>query len=201
MGVKKPRHKKRPEKVAIFLTRHRKVADEYLTNGLNKMQAMRTCGYSDQTSRHAQHTVFGNKFVIDYLAEKQASIQKKYELTEDWIIQRMMKLADSNNILAPFKRKDEDGGLYWDFSEATQEDLSVITGMMTETYYEGKGEDRKAIRKFKIEVPDPKGALDSLMRRMGLFNDKLDVKGEVNFVERLQRGRERARAKMGEERE
>lgn len=201
MGVKKPRHKKRIQSPPAFSPRHKQVADEYLANGFNKTQAMRACGYSDKSSLQRHAIVFKNPHVIAYLEEKKAKLKQKYELSEEWVISRLMKIADSNNILAPYKKVGADGELYWDFTDATQEELSVITGLMTETYTEGRDEGRRFVKKFKIEIADPKAALDSLARRLGLFNDKITVQGEVSFVERLQRGRERARLKKEEERE
>ena len=48
------------------------------------------------------------------------------------------------------------------------------------------------VKKVRFKMGDKKSALDSLARHFGMFNDKLDISGEVSLVERLQAGRARA---------
>jgi hypothetical protein len=177
----------------------RRAADAYIDNGFrNKLNAMRIAGYADTTaSAAANKVVFHQPKVIAYIEAARERLQRKYDVTKDFVVQRMARLANSGEILAKYRYTAEDGSLYWDFTDATADDLSVISGMTVETYADGRGDEKVMVKKFKIDVPDPKGALDSLARVIGLFNDKVTVQGEVSLIERLQRGRERAKAKDG----
>jgi len=166
--------------------------DFYFENGFNKQEAMLSAGWAEVTAKTDTTRFFTREDVKGEIARRQAKLAKKHELTTDWIITRLMRIANASESLAKFKRVSEDGMLYWDFADATPEDLKVISGLMTESYQDGRGKEAKIIKKFKIKERDEKGALDSLARIKGMFDDKMTVAGELSLVERLQRGRKRA---------
>lgn len=174
--------------------KHKRVVDEYMVNGNKKGPALLKCGYSATTANGNPASVFDRAEVIAEIEKRKAKLDVKYELTEEWIIQRMMHIANAGEVLAKFKKVNHKGELYWDFTGATAKDLAVISEMTTDTYMEGRGEDGRAVKKVSVKASDPKSALDSLMRHKGMFNDKVTHAGEVSLVERLQRGRERARS-------
>ncbi len=83
--------------------------------------------------------------------------------------------------------------LTWDFTDATLEELSLINDMKIDSYSEGRGQQARAVKRFKINCGDPKAALDSLARILGAFNDNMTIKGELSMVERLHAGRARVK--------
>ena len=167
--------------------------DFYFENGFNQEQAMLSGGYAVSTARHAPHDCFSNEGVKAEIARRKAKIAAKHDLTVDWIVKRLMRIASASESLTKFKKIDKSGHLYWSFKGATPEDLEVISGLMTESYRDGRGKEAHIIKKFKINSRDEKGALDSLARIKGLFDDKITVQGELSLVERLQRGRKRVK--------
>ena len=171
-----------PEKVLILV-------DSYLNNGFNKKDALITAGYSPKSAQFHVHNVFEKPEVKAELLRRQGNAKKKYELDEDWVITRLMRIANTPEILAKFKRVDSEGQLMWDFTGATEEDLAAIEGFSSEHYTDGRGKDARQVKKFKIDKSDVKGALDSLCRRLGLFNDKITVGAETDLIERIHRGR------------
>lgn len=175
-----------------LLASWKRAIDAYMENGGNKRQALLTAGFGETTAHGNPASVFNKPEVIEEIRRRKQLLEITYELTEDWVIQRLMRLANSGEILAPFRKKHRDGSLYWDFTDATEQELSVISGMTVDTYVEGKGAEAQTVKKFKIDVPDPKGALDSLARKLGMFKDNVAVTGELSLIERIQRGRERA---------
>lgn len=157
----------------------------------SKVAACRAAGYAHAVGY--VHRLFTNPLVVAEINRRWAKMRKKYDLNEDWVIQRLMRIADSGDLLAPYKKVNEAGELYWDF-EGIDEDpdaMAVIQSMTVETYVEGRGKEARTVKKFRVEAAEPKGALDSLCRRLGLFNDKMNVSGELNVVELLQQGRKR----------
>ena len=164
----------------------------YFENGFNKQEAMLSAGWAEVTAKTDTTRFFTREDVKEEIARRQAKLAKKHELTTDWIITRLKRISNASEALTKFKKVDEDGNLYWDFTGATQEDLKVISEFITESYKDGRGKNAKIVRKFKLKARDEKGALDSLARIKGMFDDKMTVEGELSLVERLQRGRKRA---------
>jgi hypothetical protein len=187
-----------PHKPQTKLT-HRQLAaiDAYFANGFNKAAALLEGGYKASCSQGYTKRFFDMPLVVAEVERRRAKIEKKHDLTNDWIVKRLMRIADAPAILAKFKQVGDDGALFWDFTGATEEELAVVQELMTDIYVEGRGASARAIKKFKVGVADAKAALDSLARIQGMFNDKIKVEGEISLVERLQKGR--ARVKRGNE--
>jgi len=173
--------------------KQRKLVDEYFVD-FNKSAAARRAGYSVSSVEEPKHRGkgFEHPAVKKEIERRQAKVQAKYDLNEDWVIQRLMRIADAGAILAKFKKVEPDGTLSWNFKGATQEELAVINDLSVETYVEGRGDGAREVKKFKIGVSDVKGALDSLCRRLGLFQDKMQLSGDAALVERLQNARTRS---------
>ncbi len=165
------------------------LAVQYLLDGSNRSDALRMAGYTENTALKRQELIFGHPAVKTEIERRQARMRKKYELTEDWVVERLMLIGDSNNILAKFKKVDGKA-LSWDFTGATQEDLAAIGELVVTTHRERGGAE---VTSFKAGALDPKGALDSLARKLGMFKDKVELSGELSLVERITRGRERVR--------
>jgi len=172
--------------------RQRAALDEYFNNNFNKTKALEAAGY-----RHAGVycvNFFANPHVEAEVNRRMALREKKQELSKDWIVQRLMRIATTHEVLAKFKKVQDDGSLAWDFSDATQEELQLVGNLSTEIVALGRGKNKQWVKKFKIEVESAKSALDSLARIEGLFKDNVTVNGQLSLVERLQKGRERAAA-------
>ena len=121
---------------------------------------------------------------------QQSRLRKKYHLDEDWVVERMMRLADAGETLSKFKKVTKGGGLEWDFTGATPEELVAINDIVTTTRTEKGG---GKVVTCKIGYTDPKAALDSLMRKLGLFKDGLDLPGVISLVDRINAGRNQSR--------
>ena len=167
--------------------------DEYL-KGKSKTDAMLIAGYSEGTARgRGPMLVFGREDVKAEIAKRQKGARVKYDIDRDWVVQRLAAIADAPAVLAKFKKINSDGTLYYDFTGATEAELELVDSITTETYMEGRGDDAREIRKFKITVNDRQRALDGLARIFGFNKDSLDVKGKLTLVERLQQGRKRVK--------
>ena len=165
-------------------------AIHYYMIGMTKKDALVKAGYSQNTARANAESVFGREVVAKELAKRQLALRKKQKLSEEWVIERYMKIADAGVVLAKFKKVLPSGKLDWDFTGATEEELGLINDLaVTATV----GEDGSEATYNKIGTSDPLGALNSLARVQGMFKDKVSFEGEVSLVDRITRGRERAR--------
>jgi len=157
--------------------------------GATKTDSMRMAGHSEKSARISHSRAFKNPVVVKEIERQQEKLRKKYELDEDWVIQRLMRIADSGTILAKFKKVQSDGSLDWDFTGATEDELASINELTVITTETEKG----VVTKMKIGSESPKAALDSLCRKLGLFQDITINIGEVSLADRITRGRERSR--------
>lgn len=169
--------------------RYTNLARHYYDCG-NKREACRRAGFEPSYANQ----VFRKPQVIHEMERLKKKMDAKFELNAEWITQRLMRMAEAGLTLAKFKKVDTDGQLYWDFTGATPEELSVITSLTTDTYVEGRGKNGQVVKKFKIGITDPKMALDSLARIQGLFKDKTEITAEAELVDALLEGRRRVAA-------
>ena len=177
--------------------KHMRVLDFWFENHCrSKAAAMMKAGYAKMTARdQAESMVFGRPEVKEEIERRQAQLRKDNELTVNWVIERLQAVASAPEKLAKYITVTEDGKLDWDFTEASIEDLSLINDMTVETFMRGRGrgDHPSDVKKFKIGISDRKGALDSLARILGMFDDSMTLKGELTMVERLHAGRARVK--------
>jgi len=162
----------------------------YFENGFKKTKALITAGYAKTTATLRPGVVFDHPLVVAEIERRKAKMAKKHELTQDWIIERFMKLANAGETLAKFKVVQADGSLMWDFNDANEEELALVQELGVEYYTEGRGKEAIEVKKFRVKQPDVHAALIALARHLGLFNDTIEIKGSL--VERIQAGRDRA---------
>jgi len=170
----------------------RRAIDFYFENGFVAKQAMISAGYAKNTATYNPGRWSQQPQVIKEIARRQKVLADRHEVTQDWVIERLKRIADAPAILAKYKKVTEDGQLAWDFTDATQEDLAVINELATDMYSEGRGKGAKIIKKMKIGSSDPMAALNALCRHLGMFNDKVTVEGELSLIERIQAGRKQS---------
>jgi len=170
--------------------KYKAAADAFLTNGGNKYKAMLTAGYTATSADKRASTVFGRPEVIEYINQQKVLAAERHELTQDWIIERLMDLANSGRVLAKYKKVQEDGSIAWDFTGISEAELSVIQAIGVDYYTEGRGPDGVTVKKFRIKEPDVRQALVDLGRTMALFTDKVEVSGDL--AERLREGQRQA---------
>ncbi len=174
--------------------RQNRAIDYWFANGCkNKRDAMKKAGYSDKTAEHMVSIVFDRPEVMEEIERRHTVLRSKNELTLQWVIDRLQGIAATPERLAKYIVVTDDGKLDWDFTNATLEDLTLLNDIAVECYLEGRGEGSRGIKKFKIGRADQKGALDSLARILGAFNDNVTIKGELTMVERLHAGRARVK--------
>lgn len=164
-----------------------RVIDAYFDNNFNQSKAMEAAGYKHGRMYAARF--FRQPAVANEIERRRAKMAEKHNVTQDSIMRELAKMAFSS--LGDLIEVDSEGNGWINLERLSDEQRAAVSEFTVDEYKEGRGEDSRAVKKTKIKFHDKLGALNSLARILGIFNDKLKVEGEISLAERLQRGRNR----------
>ena len=162
--------------------KQQRFVEEYLVD-LNATQAAIRAGYSAKTAEWIGPQLLGKNHVAEAVRTGRAALSKRTEITQDRVLQEYARIAfldprklfNSTGAPKPIHELDDDtaAAIVW---------LDVVQVGNAEV---GVGD----VLKYKLA--DKKGALDSVARHLGMFNDKLDLKVTDALADRLARARKR----------
>ena len=166
-------------------TRHQKVVDGYMVH-YNKTKAMRDAGFSESTSMRAAD-VFDRIDVQMEIQRRQDNMSKKAEVTADYVIKKFKDIveADLGDLLEIF----EDGTARIDFTKATPAHLAALGEFTVDDIKQGRGDDAIPVQRIRVKFHDKLRALEALGRHLGLFNDKIEIKGELDLIRTIENRR------------
>ena len=167
------------------------LVNAYFMLNFKKGKALIAAGYSETTARNNPQKIFEHPAVVDEIARRKAVRAEKAECSEEWLMQQWMKRATAGERLAKYKMVDGDGQIYYDFTDAPQEDLALVSDISFEIINVGRGEAATEIARVKYKIPDEHAALIALARHTGFFNEDQANTG-LSLEERIQAGRDRA---------
>ena len=173
----------------VLNPQHLAVVDNYFENGFDRYQAMTDAGYAHKTARARNQTIFERPEVVAEVAWRREQMARRWEVTQENLLGELAKLAFSNLPDIMEKIRQSDGGL--DLSGLEEQERAAIAEFIVEDFVTGRGEWTENVRKVKIKTHDKLGAIDKLMRHLGLYNDKLNIQGEINILDKLNAGRAR----------
>lgn len=110
--------------------------------------------------------------VAGRLAELQAAVAERHEITIDKIVRELALIGFAN--MLDYMRTQEDGSAYVDLSKLTREQAAAIGEVTSETYLEGKGEDAKTVKRTKFKLSDKRSALVDLGKHLGMFPQQIN---------------------------
>lgn len=134
------------------------IINHYFSCGFNKDEAWRRAG-----KKHAQELswkFFRRPEVKAEIARRMKKMEKKTELSQNMLIDRLVSIVESYFALSKYKKVDEKGKLFWDFTGATPEELIAVNDLE------------------KSGALDPNTAIDKLVRILGMYKDKLEHTGK-----------------------
>jgi len=162
--------------------KQQRFVQEYLVD-LNATQAAIRAGYSKATAQQQGSRLLLNVVVAEAIAEGQAAVAKRNEITVDRVVAAIGKIAFGD----PRKMFGPDGRLLppheWDDDTA-----ATIDGFEVVTQNAGEGMVEHVA---KVKRTDRARGLDMLMRHLGAYNDKLELTGFDKLGERLERAAKR----------
>ena len=137
---------------------------EYLKD-LNATKAAIRAGYSENRASEIGYQLLQKTTVSKAIADAMARRIKRTEVTQDRVVQEYARLAFSN--MRDFVDLSQGGIAIRDISNLSEDEQRCIAEVSETTTKDGGS--------VKFKLHDKKGALDSLARHLGMFNDKLSV--------------------------
>ena len=148
-------------------------ADEYLID-LNATRAYRVAYPSvkkDETARANGSRMLTNANVARYIVERMEERQKRTEITQDRVVQELAAIA--------FARATDYAEVRYNgvnsvvvikpTAELSDEQICAIAGI------------KEGANGIEIKLNDKEKALELLGRHLGMWNDKLDVAGDMDM--------------------
>ena len=168
--------------------KERRVLDRYFLNGFNKKEAMEFAGYGSAATN--TYNFFNRPIVKREIAERRERAREKFEITEDKVLQELAAIAFArlSNVLAI----QEDGSAVIDLNDMGEAERAAISEFVVDEYKDGKGEDARDVKKVKVKFHDKAGALEKIMRHLGMFKDKVELGADADLVAILMEGRKQA---------
>jgi phage terminase small subunit len=194
---------KREKKLLLFV-------NEYMQE-FNATKAAIAAGYSAKTAAQAGSRLLKDVKVKAMIAERtKGAIAKvdaaadaaiaRHAVTTDKIIDALAQMGLAHQVVAKFLKVSTGGDLYYDFTGATPEELLAIQPMLqelvTESYAEGRGENKRDVIRAKIKFVERKGVLELLGRwnKLKLWADSIELLGSDDLIARINAGMRRQEA-------
>lgn len=140
--------------------------DAYLVS-MNATKAAKKAGYSPQTAGSQGHDLLKKPEVIRAIAERIADRRERVELRQDAVVLELARLATSN--MADYMRITPQGDPMIDLTACTREQLGCIQEFTVEDFTEGRGEDKRDVRRVKVKLYNKAQALEGLGKHLGMF--------------------------------
>ena len=173
---------------------------EYLID-LNASQAAIRAGYSARNADKIGSELLGKTRVRAAIGEAQKARERRTLITADRVVGELALIAFSNT--QDYIGATGAGDPFVDLSGLSREQWAAVQEVTVEDFVDGRGKDRRDVRRVKFKLADKRAALVDLGRHLGIFTDKLEHLGKdggpiaielsialrlANAVARLERG-------------
>ncbi len=173
----------------IVNKRQRQFCDEYLID-LNATQAAIRAGYAEKYASTNAHKLLQITAIKEKIDELMAARAKRTEITQDRVLKELAIIAFSN--AADYaavvdeetyvevdgewiKLLDDDGN-----PVMKRTVKPVLTGSLTDEQKRALSVIKKGRDGFEVKPYDKVRALELLGKHLGMFQDKVEVTGEIN---------------------
>jgi phage terminase small subunit len=163
-------------------------AEEYIVD-LNATQAAIRAGYSERTAKSIGQENLTKPDLQEYIQNLMDERSKRTEITADMVLREYAKIGFSN-ITDYLKVSVKPRPVTIETAEGStmiMEDMQGVDLFDTDTI---DSEKMRAVAEIKqtrdgiaLKLHDKKGALDSMARHLGMFNDKMTVDVNIRKLE------------------
>ena len=153
--------------------RHERFAQE-IAKGKSAEAAYAAAGY--KRDRGAASRLSAKVNIQARVAELLERGAAKAEVTVEKIVAELAKIGFAN--MADYMRPNAAGDPYLDFSRLTREQAAALQEVTVEDFTEGRGEDKRDVRRVKFKLYDKRAALVDLGRHLSMFPTKVEMSGK-----------------------
>lgn len=150
----------------MLTDKQKEFCSQYLVD-LNATQAAIRAGYKARSAAVHAARMLNKANIQEYISELMEEREKRTEITQDMVLKEYAKLA----FFDPQKLYDDSGNLL----PVKQLDKDVAAALVSIEVSEIISDGAVMSMTKKVRVSDKKGALDSVARHLGMFNDRLQV--------------------------
>lgn len=174
------------DKEAKLTDKQARFVEEYLID-LNATQAAIRAGYSEETARQIGAENLTKPVIANAIAAAQKARSERTQITQDRVLQEYAKLGFADLRRAVTWRTNSDQVLM----NQDGEEISCPANIIEINPSEEIDDDTAAALSevsmskdgtLKIKMHDKRGALDSMARHLGMFNDKLNMSGDLSVT-------------------
>lgn len=151
---------------------------EYLVD-LNATQAAIRAGYSAKTAHAIGYENLIKPHIAAAIAAEQAARSVRLEISADRVVMELARVGFAN--MLDYMRPNAQGDPVLHFSELTRDQAAALSQVTVESYVEGQGDFARDVKRVKFRLADKIAALDKLGRHLGIYNDKLELKGKLTL--------------------
>jgi len=150
--------------MAKFTPKEQRFIEEYLVD-LNATQAAIRAGYSKNAAGNIGCENLMKPHIAAAIVEEKKKRSERTRITQDMVLEEYAKIGFAN--IDDYMSWNHSGNELKDSNDLTREQKAAVSEVVYKFSSEG-GE-------VKVKLHDKKGALDSMMRHLGGFNDKLEI--------------------------
>jgi len=152
-------------------------AQEYIVD-LNAGAAAIRAGYSEKTAYSIGHENLRKPEIAEYIQKLMDERSKRTEITADMVLQEYAKIGFSN--ISDYLKVEERQGMTETGDTITYKAVDIfVTDSIQRDKLDAVAEIKQTKDGIALKLHDKKGALDSIARHLGMFNDKLEHSGSV----------------------
>lgn len=169
--------------------RQERFCNEYLID-LNATQAAIRAGYKEKTAYSMGQRLLKNVEVQNYIQERKQNRIERTEITQDMVLRELAIIAFSNaadyaTIIEKQAVLNTENGVSVSLFDEDGNPVMyrtvepVLTAELTEEQKRALAVIKKGRDGFEVKPYDKVRALELLGKHLGMFEDKLEVKGEI----------------------
>lgn len=173
--VPAPQHKFTPRQ-AFFM-------DNWMISR-NATQAAIASGYAKGSAKVAGSRLLTNGAIRAELDRRIAALRDKMELDAEWVIKRLMRMADAN--MADYMKPGHDGSPVLRLDEVSRDQAYALDTVTVEEFKDGRS-DKREVRRTKFGLVDRVRSLELLGKNLKLFGDNVqhDHQHQITIVEHM----------------
>jgi len=161
--------------MASLNSRQQRFIAAYLVD-LNAANAAREAGYSAPHAARQGARLLANEQVQSAIAKAFQGRLARTGTSPARILDELSAMAFAN--MADFVRITDDGYADVDLSGLTRENAAAIQEIVVDAYTEGRGDQKRAVKRIRLKLADKKAVLNMLARAFGLYDQAEGQGGE-----------------------